>query len=129
MRRAKKLVLVPAFFLWLLALLCLVPVRVQAQPAALTAADSAPAQGGFDVQIQAPPDIQALLQQHMELMRYRALTDIDDGELARLARAAQQDVQGARDPNAPASWGRVGRNEDCPCGSGRKFKHCHGTLV
>jgi translocation and assembly module TamA len=93
MRRAKRLVLVPAFFLWLLALLCLVPVRVQAQPAALTAADSAPVQGGFDVQIQAPPDIQALLQQHMELMRYRALTDIDDGELARLARAAQQDVQ------------------------------------
>ena len=42
---------------------------------------------------------------------------------------AQQDVQGARDPNAPASWGRVGRNEDCPCGSGKKFKHCHGTLV
>jgi preprotein translocase subunit SecA len=42
---------------------------------------------------------------------------------------AQQDVQGARDPNAPATWGRVGRNEDCPCGSGKKFKHCHGTLV
>ena len=28
----------------------------------------------------------------------------------------------------PASWGKVGRNEDCPCGSGKKFKHCHGTL-
>ena len=23
---------------------------------------------------------------------------------------------------------KVGRNEPCPCGSGRKFKHCHGTL-
>jgi preprotein translocase subunit SecA len=34
-----------------------------------------------------------------------------------------------RDPNDPATWGRVGRNEDCPCGSGKKFKHCHGALV
>jgi preprotein translocase subunit SecA len=23
---------------------------------------------------------------------------------------------------------KVGRNEPCPCGSGRKFKHCHGAL-
>ena len=23
---------------------------------------------------------------------------------------------------------QVGRNEKCPCGSGRKFKHCHGKL-
>ena len=28
--------------------------------------------------------------------------------------------------NNPASWGKVGRNEDCPCGSGKKYKHCHG---
>ena len=34
-----------------------------------------------------------------------------------------------RDPNDPASWGKVGRNEPCPCGSGRKYKHCHGRLM
>src|SRR5271165_1525791 len=34
-----------------------------------------------------------------------------------------------RDPNNPASWGRVGRNEPCPCGSGKKFKHCHGQVA
>ena len=34
-----------------------------------------------------------------------------------------------RDPGDPASWGKVGRNEACPCGSGRKYKHCHGALV
>ncbi len=33
-----------------------------------------------------------------------------------------------RDPDNPASWGKVGRNEPCPCGSGRKYKHCHGKL-
>ena len=32
-----------------------------------------------------------------------------------------------RDPNNPATWGKVGRNEKCPCGSGKKFKHCHGA--
>jgi preprotein translocase subunit SecA len=31
-----------------------------------------------------------------------------------------------RDPQNPGSWGKVGRNEDCPCGSGKKYKHCHG---
>jgi len=30
------------------------------------------------------------------------------------------------DPNDPATWGRVARNASCPCGSGKKFKHCHG---
>ena len=29
----------------------------------------------------------------------------------------------------PASWGNPGRNEKCPCGSGKKFKHCHGRLT
>ena len=24
---------------------------------------------------------------------------------------------------------KIGRNEPCPCGSGKKFKACHGTLV
>ena len=33
-----------------------------------------------------------------------------------------------RDPANPLSWGRVGRNEACPCGSGKKYKHCHGVL-
>lgn len=33
-----------------------------------------------------------------------------------------------RDPSNPLSWGRVGRNEPCPCGSGKKYKHCHGAF-
>ena len=30
------------------------------------------------------------------------------------------------DPTQPDSWGRVARNAPCPCGSGKKYKHCHG---
>jgi len=29
----------------------------------------------------------------------------------------------------PTTWGNPSRNDDCPCGSGEKFKHCHGKLV
>ena len=29
----------------------------------------------------------------------------------------------------PAGWERTSRNAACPCGSGRKFKHCHGALI
>jgi preprotein translocase subunit SecA len=45
------------------------------------------------------------------------------------------DVQTTVDPgtvvsaSAPNPYGRVGRNEPCPCGSGKKFKHCHGKLA
>ena len=35
---------------------------------------------------------------------------------------------GPLNPDNPASWGKVPRNARCPCGSGRKYKHCHGKL-
>jgi len=33
------------------------------------------------------------------------------------------------DEAEPATWGNPGRNDACPCGSGEKFKHCHGRLA
>jgi preprotein translocase subunit SecA len=47
---------------------------------------------------------------------------------AAMAALAQQPAA-ARNPQDPTSWGKVGRNEACPCGSGKKFKHCHGRYV
>jgi preprotein translocase subunit SecA len=35
---------------------------------------------------------------------------------------------GERDPEDPSTWGRVARNEYCPCNSGKKYKHCHGAV-
>ncbi len=32
------------------------------------------------------------------------------------------------DPNEPSTWGKVARNAPCPCGSGKKYKHCHGRV-
>src|SRR6187399_865691 len=38
-------------------------------------------------------------------------------------------AQAERNANDPSTWGKVGRNEVCPCGSGKKFKHCHGKFA
>ncbi|MEQ9448207.1 MAG: SEC-C metal-binding domain-containing protein, partial [Rhodospirillaceae bacterium] len=34
----------------------------------------------------------------------------------------------SRNPADPSTWGKVSRNESCPCGSGKKYKHCHGAV-
>jgi len=38
-------------------------------------------------------------------------------------------AQAARNPKDPTTWGKIGRNELCPCGSGKKYKHCHGKFA
>jgi preprotein translocase subunit SecA len=45
------------------------------------------------------------------------------------AGAAAPTLVADRNADDPSSWGKVGRNEQCPCGSGKKFKHCHGKYV
>ncbi len=32
------------------------------------------------------------------------------------------------DPADASTWARTPRNAPCPCGSGRKYKHCHGRV-
>ena len=50
----------------------------------------------------------------------------DNGRLALAAGAARRP---ALDPNDTSTWGKIPRNAPCPCGSSKKFKHCHGQLV
>jgi preprotein translocase subunit SecA len=46
------------------------------------------------------------------------------------AQTLSADDRAALPPSAlPEGWQRASRNAPCPCGSGRKFKHCHGALV
>jgi len=42
------------------------------------------------------------------------------------ATAREPMVAAAIDPNDPATWAATPRNAPCPCGSGKKYKHCHG---
>jgi preprotein translocase subunit SecA len=56
-------------------------------------------------------------------MEEREPWQLSDSRPARAAGAAA-----AIDPKNPSTWGKVQRNALCPCGSGKKFKHCHGRL-
>jgi preprotein translocase subunit SecA len=80
-----------------------------------------------EVMFQAPPQPEL---PPMEASHIDATTGADEMALANLV-FAQPAAQAApeRDARDPSTWGRVGRNELCPCGSGKKYKHCHGTLA
>ena len=47
---------------------------------------------------------------------------------AAAAAAANAQAKPGFDEADEATWGNPGRNDACPCGSGKKFKHCHGAL-
>ncbi len=53
--------------------------------------------------------------------------DPEGGGVATLHRPRPGD-RTAVDPNDPSTWGKVSRNAACPCGSGKKYKHCHGRF-
>ena len=38
----------------------------------------------------------------------------------------RQMIPQANTPVVKSDWEKTGRNEPCPCGSGKKYKHCHG---
>jgi preprotein translocase subunit SecA len=87
--------------------------------------------------VQQPPEGEAEQLPYMEAHHVDANTGEDELAPATLAPtmitaghgngAAAQAV--ARNPKDPTTWGKVGRNEACPCGSGKKFKHCHGRFA
>ncbi|MCA0870384.1 preprotein translocase subunit SecA [Seohaeicola saemankumensis] len=86
-----------------------------------------------------------------QLAHVRPLTEEEQRQMLAQIAAQQADLQknaqaqhpGANDAPAaeqesaadgfveddPSTWGNPGRNEKCPCGSGKKFKHCHGRLA
>lgn len=76
-----------------------------------------------------PPEQEAPLLPQMEAHKLNPDTGEDEMALASVTLAPQAIDAALRDPKNPASWGKVGRNEDCPCGSGKKYKHCHGRYA
>ena len=50
------------------------------------------------------------------------------GQLQTSAQTPAEPVNANFDETDPSSWGNPGRNAPCPCGSGKRFKHCHGRL-
>jgi preprotein translocase subunit SecA len=75
-----------------------------------------------------PPEEQQPVLPAMEAHKFDPNTGEDELAFARASLVPASAVAD-RDPKNPASWGKVGRNEDCPCGSGKKYKHCHGKYA
>jgi len=80
-----------------------------------------------EVVFEAPPQPEL---PEMRGSHVNAMTGEDEFAEANVALgfAPAQEVR-ERDPSDPTTWGKVGRNEACPCGSGKKFKHCHGRFA
>ncbi len=89
----------------------------------------------FQIQLEAPPELApAGAPAQLHASHLDPLTGEDDAALppAAVMRGGDGRRRGAppppRDPAHPASWGKVPRNARCPCGSGKKYKHCHGRV-
>ena len=91
----------------------------------------------LEIQMQAPEAIPtptgptSMSEQHAELDAFADAGEAAAGGGAQSARPqpARRIATPAIDPNDPATWGKVPRNSACPCGSGKKYKHCHGKLA
>jgi preprotein translocase subunit SecA len=91
----------------------------------------------IEVRFQPPPDAAPATQmQHLDPVSH--INEAELGAISEPINAAFSNASSAydepaeateRNPDDPKTWGRIGRNEPCPCGSGKKFKHCHGVLV
>jgi preprotein translocase subunit SecA len=79
--------------------------------------------------VQSPPTEEAAALPYMEAHKVDLTTGEDEMAPALAPALVGNGAQTERDSNDPSSWGKVGRNEPCPCGSGKKFKHCHGKFA
>jgi preprotein translocase subunit SecA len=75
-----------------------------------------------------PPEQQQPELPPMEAHKFDPNTGEDEMSVAQMA-FSPPTQPADRDPSNPTTWGKVGRNENCPCGSGKKFKHCHGKFA
>ena len=84
--------------------------------------------------VQAPPPEETQQLPFMQAHHLNPATGEDELAYADVTLAPANGGNGvtpaaARNPADPTSWGKVGRNEACPCGSGKKYKHCHGRFA
>lgn len=79
--------------------------------------------------VQQPPQDQQL--PYMEAHKIDPSTGEDEMAMAEVTveSGAPRVAPETRKANDPTTWGKVGRNEACPCGSGKKYKHCHGRYA
>ncbi len=83
----------------------------------------------IEAQIRAQQEAHAAAEAQAAAIGQAALAGPADAPPARASAAQAREAAVAEiDPEDPSTWGKVGRNAACPCGSGKKFKHCHGKV-
>src|SRR3954453_784036 len=83
--------------------------------------------------VQAPPEDEQQNLPYMEAHKVDPSTGEDEMSFASASLAPAMIGSGNGtsanvNPNDPTTWGKVGRNDACPCRSGKKYKHCHGRF-
>jgi preprotein translocase subunit SecA len=73
---------------------------------------------------------QQMAAQQAQMQRAAAPAQAAQGSSANtLPEPTAEAIAAGFDPEDATTWGNPGRNDSCPCGSGNKFKHCHGRLA
>jgi preprotein translocase subunit SecA len=81
-------------------------------------------------QAPAPAAVQQMPQAASQSGAARQVISSGNGDVASAVQGnrPKADLPLGVDANDPSTWSRLGRNAECPCGSGKKYKHCHGRL-
>jgi len=104
----------------------LMRVEIQAQAPAQQPPAALPVMAAHKIDPTTGEDEMALAMAGAETLARHGIGGAAGGAAAVAAHATPA---AERNPQDPTSWGKVGRNEPCPCGSGKKFKHCHGRYA
>jgi preprotein translocase subunit SecA len=87
----------------------------------------------IEIQVNAPDPVPAPQSPREMQAQHPRTGQFGDAQPASADAQARQSARNTAaaeiDPNDPATWGKVARNAACPCGSGKKYKHCHGKLA
>ena len=87
----------------------------------------------IEIQVNAPDPVPAPQSPREMQAQHPRTGQFGDAQPASADTQARQSARNTAtaeiDPNDPATWGKVARNAACPCGSGKKYKHCHGKLA
>jgi preprotein translocase subunit SecA len=82
------------------------------------------------VQVMTPEEQQAMLADLQARAQAQGLRQAASAprEPAMAGAATAPALAAGAEPGDPGTWGLSGRNDPCPCGSGKKYKHCHGRV-
>lgn len=89
----------------------------------------------FESMLDETRDNVVMLLSHIEIQSEQPLPEMEEPDMSAFdtthidATTGENAATSGLDPNNPKSWKKMPRNSACPCGSGKKYKHCHGLVV